>query len=92
MVFCALSAKPNTKQLQNVDDEIKAEPVKQVWFADDSSAAETLKGILQWWKKLTKIGQKYGYNPNPTKRVTHNWKPKHVSQFRHFSYWFKPSP
>ena len=69
MVFCALSAEPNTKQLQNVDDKIKAEPVKQVWFADDSSAAETLKGILQWWKKLTKSGQKYGYNPNPTKRV-----------------------
>ena len=51
------------------DDNIKAEPVKQVWFADVSSAAGTLKRILQWWKKLIEIRPKYGYNPNPRKCV-----------------------
>ena len=48
MAFYALSTVPIIKQLQNVDDDIIAEPVKQVWFADDSSAAGSLKGILQW--------------------------------------------
>ena len=69
MAFYALSTVPIIKQLQIVDDDIIAEPVKQVWFADDSSAAGSLKGILQWWKKLTEIGPKYGYNPNPRKCV-----------------------
>ena len=35
MAFYALSTVPIIKQLQNVDDDIKVEPVKQVWFADD---------------------------------------------------------
>ena len=69
MAFYALSTVPTTKQLQNADDDIIAEPVKQVWFADYSSAAGSLKGILQWWKKLTEIRPKYGYNPNPRKCV-----------------------
>ena len=69
MAFYALSTVPIIKLLQNVDDDIKAEPVKQVWFAGDSSAAGTLKRILQWWKKLTEIRPKYGYNPNPRKCI-----------------------
>ena len=69
MAFYALNTVPIIKQPQNVDDDIEAEPVKQVWFADDSSAAGSLKGILQWWKKLTEIGPKYGHNPNPRKCV-----------------------
>ena len=48
MAFYALSTVPIIKQLQNADNNIKAEPVKQVWFADDSSAAGSLKRILQW--------------------------------------------
>ena len=55
MAFYTHSTVPIIKQLQNVDDDIKAEPVEQVWFADDSSAAGTCKGILQWWKKLTEV-------------------------------------
>ena len=69
MAFYALGTVPIIRQLHNVDDDIIAEPVKQVWFADDSSAAGLLKGILQWWEKLTEIGPKYGYNPNPRKCV-----------------------
>ena len=58
MAYYALNTVPIIEQLQNVDDDIKAELVKQVWFADDSSAAGTLTGILQRWEKLTEIKPK----------------------------------
>ena len=43
------------------------EKLKQVWFADDASAAGKLVGIRNWWNNMTKIGPEYGYFPNASK-------------------------
>lgn len=40
---------------------------KQVWYADDSAAAGSLKEIRQWWDKLVHEGPKFGYFANPKK-------------------------
>ena len=43
------------------------EKLKQVWFADDASAAQKLVGLKNWWNNMTKIGLEYGYLPNASK-------------------------
>ena len=40
---------------------------KQVWFADDATAAGTCESLRQWWDFLSTEGPKYGYYPNATK-------------------------
>ena len=40
---------------------------KQVWYADDSSAAGTLDAVYQWWKTLNVVGPAFGYFVNPSK-------------------------
>ena len=46
---------------------ITEEKLKQVWFADDASAAGKLVGIRNWWNNMTKIGPEYCYFPNASK-------------------------
>ena len=41
--------------------------MKQVWFADDATAAGTCESLRQWWDFLSTEGPKYGYYPNATK-------------------------
>ena len=41
--------------------------LKQVWFADDASAAGKLAGLKSWWNNMTRIGPEYGYFPNSSK-------------------------
>jgi len=36
-------------------------------FADDFSAAGTIKSLLEWWEELCKLGPKFGYFPEPNK-------------------------
>ena len=43
------------------------EELKQVWFADDASAAGKLVGLENWWNNMAKIGPEYGYLPNASK-------------------------
>ena len=43
------------------------EKLKQVWFADDASAAGKLAGLKSWWNNMTRIGPEYGYFPNSSK-------------------------
>ena len=40
---------------------------KQVWFADDASAAATCCHLRHWWDRLSQEGPKYGYYPNAAK-------------------------
>ena len=40
---------------------------QMVAFADDLTAATTIRGLFQWWKCLIEIGPRYGYYPEPTK-------------------------
>ena len=40
---------------------------KTAAFADDFSAAGTVKNLLEWWEELSKLGPKFGYFPEPSK-------------------------
>ena len=46
---------------------LSKEPVKQVWYADDASAAGGIKELRRWWDLLVRIGPNYGYYPNASK-------------------------
>ena len=41
--------------------------VKQVWLADDATAAGEIKQLKAWYDKLIKDGQKMGYYVNRSK-------------------------
>jgi hypothetical protein len=34
---------------------LSEERIKQVWFADDASAAGKLSGVKDWWNNISKI-------------------------------------
>ena len=40
---------------------------KQVWFADDAAAGDSLANLHEWWSMLLKLGPSFGYHPNPAK-------------------------
>ena len=40
---------------------------KQVWYADDASAAGNMSALRSWWDKLRSCGPAYGYHPNASK-------------------------
>ena len=42
-------------------------PCKQVWCSDDAVAVGSMTDFHDWWEKLTILGPKYGYFPNPLK-------------------------
>ena len=51
-----------------IDKLIDAEPnARQVWFADDATAAGRLATLHQWWHHVTTIGPDFGYYPNASK-------------------------
>ena len=41
--------------------------VKQVWSADDATAAGQLKSLRQWWNNLVSLGPDFGYFVNHSK-------------------------
>jgi len=43
--------------------------VKQVWYADDSSAVRSLAGVKKWWEYLQVCGPDFGYCPKPAKTI-----------------------
>jgi len=43
--------------------------VKQVWYADDSSAVGSLAGVKKWWEYLQAKGPDFGYCPKPAKTI-----------------------
>ena len=40
---------------------------KQIWYADDAAAVGKITDLRDWWDKLTSLGPRYGYFPNPSK-------------------------
>ena len=41
---------------------------KQVWFANDAAAGDSLANLHEWWSMLlNKLGPSFGYHPNPAK-------------------------
>ena len=51
MAMYALAIKPLIDKLRDFESD-----VKQVWFADDATAAGRLRVLQQWWQHLTEIG------------------------------------
>ena len=43
--------------------------MKQVWYADDSSAVGSLTGVKKWWEYLQANGPDFGYCPKPAKII-----------------------
>ena len=41
-----------------------SEAVKQVWYADDAAAVESVEKVHLWWDQLVKLGPGFGYYPN----------------------------
>ena len=41
--------------------------LKQVWYADDASAAGSLSSLRDWWKALSSEGPAFGYHANASK-------------------------
>ena len=61
MGICASSVKPLIKHLARSSD------AKQIWYADDSSAAGSLASVAKWWNGLCSHGPLLGYYPAPQK-------------------------
>ena len=59
MPMYALATIPLIKQLQGDST--------QVWYADDAAAAGKISCLRDWWDKLSLLGPKFGYYPNPSK-------------------------
>ena len=62
MAMYALAVRPL------IDKHRLAEPTtRQVWFADDATAAGKLHSLHRWWQNILTIGPKFGYFPNARK-------------------------
>jgi len=66
MAMYALSTRPLIQALSN---ETAKDEVKQVWYADDSSAVGSLAGVKKWWEYLQANGPDFGYCPKPAKTI-----------------------
>ena len=62
MAMYALAIRPLIDRLGDL-----THGTKQVWFADDSTAAGSLDALHHWWNQVTTIGPDYGYLPNASK-------------------------
>ena len=62
MAFYAISIMPLVQKIHEMNNG-----AKQVWFADDSSAAGTCNSLRTWWDGLNTSGPKFGYTPNAIK-------------------------
>ena len=40
---------------------------KQIWYADDATAAGSISALKQWWQRLLEIGPSFGYYANASK-------------------------
>ena len=66
MAMYGIAVKPLIDQLSNA---VNKDDCKQVWYADDSSAAGKLLEMRKWWDVLCQSGPQYGYIPLPRKTV-----------------------
>ena len=58
MAMYALSTRP---LIQALSKKTANDEVKQVWYADDSSAVGSLAGVKKWWEYLQANGPDFGY-------------------------------
>ena len=62
----ALSTRP---LIQALSKETANDEVKQVWYADDSSAVGSLARVKKWWEYLQTNGPDFGYWPKSAKTI-----------------------
>ena len=62
MPFYALATKPLIDRLSTDTPDLK-----QIWYADDATAAGKISDLKKWWDNLTKLGPSFGYFVNPKK-------------------------
>ena len=62
MPFYALATRPLINALREDVPE-----VKQVWYADDATAAGRIADLRSWWSRISALGPFYGYFVNPSK-------------------------
>ena len=61
MPMYAMATIPLINQLGTITD------LKQVWYADDATAAGSLHSTRRWWNHLASVGPAFGYLPNASK-------------------------
>ena len=66
MAMYALSTRP---LIQALSKETANDEVKQVWYADESSAVGSLADAKKWWEYLQANGPDFGYCPKPAKTI-----------------------
>jgi len=52
-----------------LSNETANDEVKQVCYANDSSAVGSLAGVKKWWEYLQANGPEFGYCPKPAKTI-----------------------
>jgi len=52
-----------------LNNETANDEVKQVWYADESSAVGSLADAKKWWEYLQANGPDFGYCPKPAKTI-----------------------
>ena len=62
MPFYALATQPFIESLSS-----DTANVRQIWYADDATAAGTLEDLKKWRDNLSNIGPAFGYYVNPRK-------------------------
>ena len=66
MAMYGIAVKPLIDRLSNA---VNKESCKQVWYADDSSAAGKIAEMKKWWDVLCQAGPQYGYVALPKKTI-----------------------
>ena len=64
MAMYGIAVKPLIDKLSGA---VNKDECKQVWYADDSSAAGKIMEMKKWWDVLNHTGPQYGYFPLPKK-------------------------
>ena len=83
MAMSALSTRPLIQALSN---ETADAEVKQVWYADDSSAVGSLAGVKKWWDSHRPMDQTFGtrkfLTPVPGPKEKHRILPESIPVIR----------
>ena len=66
MAKYGIAAKPLIDKLSNA---VKKDDCKEVWYADDISAAGKILEMKKWWDILCQTGPQYGYKPLARKTI-----------------------
>ena len=66
MAMYGIAVKPLIDKLSRA---VNKDDCKQVWYADDSSAAGKIMEMKKWWDVLYHSGPQYGYFPLPKKTI-----------------------